>query len=138
MKADFHDAHERHWRDAESLFTALRLANADHLYGISAECGLKTIMVKLGMPVDYSGSPSEKEHQVHINKLWDKFAAFVTGSPKSHYGAALGASNPFSDWHVGQRYAAQSGFMDARVRQHKSACSRIRSLIATAKADGLL
>ena len=31
MKADFLDAHNRHWKDAELLFNAKRWANADHL-----------------------------------------------------------------------------------------------------------
>ena len=41
MNEDFLDAHLRHWTDAELLYAAQRWANADHLYGISAECGLK-------------------------------------------------------------------------------------------------
>lgn len=49
MKTDFHDAHERHWDDAERLFEAQRWANADHLYGVAAECGLKWLMVHFGM-----------------------------------------------------------------------------------------
>jgi len=44
MTADFLDAHERHWTDAEILFAQGRFANADHLYGLSAECGLKWLM----------------------------------------------------------------------------------------------
>jgi hypothetical protein len=40
MNADFLDAHYRHWQDAELLFGRGRLANADHLYGLAAECGL--------------------------------------------------------------------------------------------------
>lgn len=39
--ADFPDAHARHWQDAERLAQAGRWANADQLYGYSAECGLK-------------------------------------------------------------------------------------------------
>ncbi|WHF34964.1 hypothetical protein [Aeromonas salmonicida] len=44
MQADFLDAHARHWDDAESLLQAQRWANADHLYGMAAECGLKQLM----------------------------------------------------------------------------------------------
>ncbi len=47
MQADFLDAHERHWQDAELLLTNQRLANADHLYGMSAECGLKRLCSRL-------------------------------------------------------------------------------------------
>jgi len=41
MSIDFLDPHDRHWEDGERLFGVSRWANADHLYGLSAECGLK-------------------------------------------------------------------------------------------------
>lgn len=44
LGTDFVDAHERHWRDAELLWQHQRWANADQLYGLSAECGLKALM----------------------------------------------------------------------------------------------
>ena len=53
--ADFRDAHLRHWQDAELLFEHQRWANADQLYGLSAECGLKAVMRALGMPVGRHG-----------------------------------------------------------------------------------
>ena len=68
--ADFADAHRRHWEDAESLFDCGHWANADHLYGLSAECGLKAVMRALGMQVDDEGAPIDKEHRKHIDELW--------------------------------------------------------------------
>lgn len=44
MAENFLDAHHRHWDDAELLYQAQRWANADHLFGVSAECGLKRLM----------------------------------------------------------------------------------------------
>lgn len=61
MNPDFLDAHDRHWNDAEYLFAALRWANADHLYGLSAECGLKRLMIAFGMPVTTSGNPQRRQ-----------------------------------------------------------------------------
>lgn len=49
MQVDFLDAHFRHWEDVEQLFQQHRLANADHLYGLAAECGLKRLMMVFGM-----------------------------------------------------------------------------------------
>lgn len=43
MQSDFLDAHNRHWQDAEQLFEAQRWANADQLFGMAAECGLKSL-----------------------------------------------------------------------------------------------
>ena len=67
--ADFVDAHHRHWTDAELLFERDRWANADQLYGFSAECGLKAVMKTFGMPVDETGTPEEREHRVHVQDL---------------------------------------------------------------------
>lgn len=39
MPVDFRDAADRHFTDAGLLSQARRLANADHLYGVAAECG---------------------------------------------------------------------------------------------------
>ncbi len=60
LRADFLDAHQRHLDDAESLFQAGRLANADHLYGMASECGLKRLMAAFGMTIDSTtGSPAD-------------------------------------------------------------------------------
>ena len=67
--ADFADAHRRHLEDAELLFDRERWAKADHLYGLSAECGLKAVMRSLGMPVDAVGMPREREHRQHMPDL---------------------------------------------------------------------
>ena len=52
MRPDFFDAQQRHWVDAEHLLQAQRWANADHLYGMAAECGLKQLMLIFNMPYD--------------------------------------------------------------------------------------
>lgn len=50
MSCDFADSCQRHWDDAERLFSSGRWANADHLYGFSAESALKRLMLAFGMP----------------------------------------------------------------------------------------
>lgn len=66
MQADFLDAHERHWGDAERLFQAQRWANADHLYGMAAECGMKRLMLAFGMPYDAGKDwPASKQDRAH-------------------------------------------------------------------------
>jgi len=44
MPTDFRDAAERHFEDAGYLEAGNRPANADHLFGLSAECALKAVM----------------------------------------------------------------------------------------------
>ena len=59
------------------LFAHKRWANADQLYGYSAECGLKLVMESIGMVVDDKGVPAERRHRVHVRELWPEFIAFV-------------------------------------------------------------
>ena len=80
MQADFLDAHERHWYDAELLFTEQRWANADHLYGIAAECGLKRLMVAFGMPFDtVKNRPAELSDRSHADSVWARYESYRSG-----------------------------------------------------------
>lgn len=74
----FLDAHGRRWKDGELLYGAHRWANSDHLYGVSAECGLKAVMEKLGMVILPSGMPP-KPYDRHVDRTWDQFLTFATG-----------------------------------------------------------
>ena len=136
--ADFHAAHLRHWRDAELLFEHRRWANADHLYGLSAECGLKALMRRSGMPVGRHGAPTEREHKVHANELWQVFAAFVRGTVAGRHLHLLPAANPFDRWSIGDRYAHDRHFDCTRVRPHRSGADAVRGMVARAWEDGVL
>ena len=96
--ADYSDAHSRHWEDAELLYDDERWANADQLYGFSAECGLKAVMLSQGMPVDATGTPTEKAHKQHVHKLWEACKAFLQGRLAPQYLRLLPAGVPFDDW----------------------------------------
>ncbi len=138
MHSDFLDAYERHWEDAEHLFKANRWANADHLYGIAAECGLKRLMLAFGMRYDEShGLPHDKADRVHADGVWKRFESYRCGH---HQGAgyALPTSNPFGDWSVSQRYAHRSNFDQARAQAHQSGADTVRKLIEKAQKDGLV
>ncbi|MFC4487917.1 SAM-dependent methyltransferase [Tepidiphilus baoligensis] len=138
MQADFLDAHERHWDDAERLYQAGRWANADHLYGLAAECGLKRLMLAFGMPFDTAKDrPSNSVDRVHADGIWARFEAYRCG----HYqgaGYALPAVNAFGDWHVSQRYAHQSQFEQARAQRHQSGAASVHGLINKAQRQGLI
>jgi len=138
MESDFLDAHERHWRDAEQLLEAQRWANADHLYGIAAECGLKKLMLKFGMPFDTNKDmPKDGKDRKHANVIWTRYEAYRSGHPGGT-GYALSTDNPFQDWDVSQRYANQSHFDQARVEPHRSGAKEVRDLIRKAQLDGLI
>ena len=138
MQADFLDAHERHWSDAERLFSAGRYANADHLYGMAAECGLKRLMMRFGMVVvSGTGSPTEPKDRIHANNIWARFESYRSGKVEGvDYG--LPTPNPFDNWNVGDRYVHQSNFNHAGVQIHRTGAAAICELIKQAQRDGLL
>jgi hypothetical protein len=138
MQVDFLDAHARHWADAETLFNGQRFANADHLFGVSAECGLKKMMLVFGMPYDQAKDfPSDAKDRKHINDIWMRFESYRCGYA-SGAGYLLPATNPFHDWDISQRYAHQSGFDQIRAQSHQSGAQIVCALIKKAKIEGIL
>jgi len=136
MDADFYNAHKRHLQDAEQLFSMSRYANADHLYGIAAECGLKRLMVAFSMPVDGSGAPTDRKDRVHANKVWTRYSIYSQGPVAANY--VLNLSNPFLDWNIDQRYSSEANFDSRRVAPHKLGAMTVNGLLRKAKLQGLI
>jgi|TARA_R110000868_G_scaffold357146_1_gene618542 hypothetical protein len=138
MKTDFVDAQQRHWQDAELLFNQQRWANADHLYGFSAECGLKALMQIFGMEWDESKQkPKNDKDTKHADKIWDRYSTYQSGHV-SGTGFELPDSNPFDNWNASQRYAHRNVFHQNLVNSHKSGANNVCQLIKKAQLDGLL
>lgn len=138
MQSDFLDASERHWEDAEQLFQSQRWANADHLFGMAAECGLKKLMLAFGMPFDESKNmPKRDKDQKHINVVWARYETYRSGL---HQGTAYGLelADPFIDWRASQRYSNQVCFDKIRVEPHREGAEKVRQLIRKAQLDGLI
>lgn len=138
MNTDFLDAHHRHLRDADSLFSASRLANADHLYGMAAECGLKQLMIAFGMETDNTGAPKNRGSDwIHAEKVWTRYETYRSGHIQGvQYG--LPPSNPFEDWKAEQRYAQERCFDHARVQPHRTAAHTVRGLVKNAEKAGFI
>ena len=133
--ADYADAHRRHWEGAELLFKNSHWANADYLYGLSAECGLKAIMRKLGMKVDAKGRPEELRYRKHMPDLWSIFENFARRHSGATYLTMLENSALFKDWWIGNRYAKQSCFECANVAPHRDAADQVSKAVEHAKLD---
>ena len=136
MPIDFLDAMERHWHDAQLLGSPgqLRLANADHLDGMAAVCGLKALMAIEGMDLE-NNETHKKKYKKHINATWAHFSDFRQGTLATY---VLTSKNPFNDWLVDQRYAAEANFDAARVDNHKTGAKQVYDLVERAKDEGLL
>ncbi|MDF3883650.1 hypothetical protein [Cupriavidus basilensis] len=144
MITDYLDAHYRHLEDAEHLFGASRWANADHLYGVAAECGLKRLMIAFGMKVDTTtGTPSNRQDRVHVmetrkpDNAWDRYETYRSGH-NTAAGYVLTSTNPFIDWDVSQRYAHRRHFDQVRADSHRLGARAVRALVNKAILEGLL
>ena len=137
MRADFLDANRRHFEDAELLYANARWANADHLYGLSAECGLKRLMMLFGMQVKpMEGDPVDNRDRVHANTAWDRYEAYRSGHPAgSRY---VLPQNPFLNWDVSQRYAARTSFSEMDADVHRNGASAVRLLVDLAVMEGMI
>lgn len=136
-QADFLDAHERHWNDAELLSHAQRWANADHLYGMAVECGLKCLMMVSGMDVDASGNPIDKKYWKHAKDIWILFESCRSGRLLgTEY--ALPTRNPFHDWDISDRYAHHSHFNETRTQSRQQGGQTVCELIKKARLEGLI
>lgn len=137
MLTDFLDAAQRHWQDAEILRGQQRWANSDQLYGLSAECGLKRIMLAFGMEFDSARDwPQQPQDRKHVNEIWFRYESYRSGHPQaSTYGLPI---NPFTNWHISQRFANQSHFDHARVEAHRIGAETIQRLVRKAQRDGLI
>lgn len=138
MNTDYLDAFHRYLRDADYLFSALHLANADHLYGMAAECGLKRLMIAFGMQLDSAGAPVDrKKDWIHAEKVWGRYESYRSGNVAGDQ-FGLPSSNPFEDWKVEQRYAQEQCFTHALVEPHRSAAHNIHDLVKKAEKAGLI
>ena len=126
---DYADAHDRHWMDAESLFECLAWANADHLYGLSAECALKAVLESQEQAIC-------SLFRLHVDKLWPAFVSFAQGRIGADHLSMLPTGTPFHDWHVSQRYAHQCHFRQARVESHRNAACAVRAMLKSAIQGG--
>jgi len=138
VNSDFEDAHKRHWEDAEMLYDNDRWANADHLYGMAAECGLKCLMLVFGMPFDHTRDmPRNRPDRQHADGIWARYESYRYGHTKgTHY--ALSTANPFHDWDVSQRYANRSNFDQARAQSHQAGAKAVRRLVERARREGFI
>ncbi len=137
MSTDFRDASERHFNDGELLLSKNRLANADHLFGISAECSLKAVMVALGMATSKAGTPRDRGHKVHMPELWAAFQSFSQGRLASRYLEPLEKLNPFVDWQVDQRYWKRAAIHVSSARKHHNAAVQCQVSLGKLCLDGV-
>ena len=127
---DFENAHRRHMDDADRLYARDRFANADHLYGLGAECGLKAVMLERGvMSLDRSGKPEPKKYMRHIDELWPEFRQLAGGRQWTRDIRRMADPNPFADWSIDDRYANERCFDKATASPHREAAEVVARMV---------
>lgn len=120
---NYPEAALRHWNDAELLIENSRIENADHHYGFAAECAIKKALVML--PAFSKKGVLEETYLEHINILWDRVTHQSLQKVYPELLAVLRSKNPFSGWHVRQRYAKDGEILDKDLSLHKKFASRL-------------
>lgn len=137
MPPDFLDASKRHRDDAEQLYSMQRWANAGHLYGLAAECGLKRLMLAFGMQTNANGAPVLHDDKVHANKIWLRYETYRGNSLLGpQYGLPNG--RPFDNWDIADRYAHQSNFNNQIIEPYRNGANAVLVLIKQAELAGLI
>ena len=135
MSIDFYDAFIRHDADAKLLLKKGRWANADHHYGLAAECALKALLLKQGIPSSNGDIDRQYQHyKKHINDLWDNYQLFM----QTRIDYALPDNNTFQDWDISQRYAPVKEITEEATRKHAEAVATVKQVIRKALFDGVL
>jgi hypothetical protein len=135
VSTDYHDAAKRHMADAETL-KENSWANADHLFGVAAECGLKQVMVSLGMAIHPDGNPKDWGHKVHMPYLWPAFQSFAQGRLACRYLQPLSPDNLFYRWSIEQRYANRASITQSLADDHHTAAKQCMAAMEMAFLDG--
>lgn len=130
--ADFENAHRRHMDDADTLYARNRFANADHLYGLDAECGLKAVMLERGiLSLDDSGKPKRKRYKRRIDELWPEFL-LADQREWTRDMRRVAERNPFADWSVDDRYANERRFDETTASPHREAAEVVARMVEAA------
>lgn len=143
-------AARRHMTDAETLFTAGRLANAGQLYGFVAECGLKAMMIACGIQADADGgipgkrpAPDKGKHPMreHVPLLMTNITAdfhmIPDGVQANRYLALVPKRHDLHDWLIDHRYWRDTA-LPVSVNLWRAAAREISTMLDQAKQDGVL
>lgn len=143
--ADYPLAAKRHWYDAILLEDNRRTGNAGQLYGFSAECGVKALLVALGYPTDPDGSPAKppagtlkvREHIHQLVRIIGAINSEIAGRNGAKYTAMISNITKFSNWSTDHRYLADAAIPNS-LPVWKLAAEEVMRMLETASIDGVL
>jgi hypothetical protein len=135
VAVSFIQAAKRSWQDAQTLSPS-SFGTADHLYGLAAECALKTILVGLQL-MPASGPTSKSPLKSHIDRIWTEYNAHISGLA-GRAALLLDFVNPFGKWQVGDRYEEDLTFTVTRLDEHRHGALMAMTMLEKARYEGLV
>lgn len=102
-RVDYLASARRHCKDANTLLNAAGRPNAGQLYGLSVECGLKALLINLGVRTGSDGTIAE-DFRRHLPQLVNDMTTLPDGRPASALHAALPHLAKLHDWRIEHRY----------------------------------
>lgn len=140
--ADFAQAARRHLADASYLYARSSYANADHLAGVAAECGLKAILIEHLGGVLSRGKPAHPTRPdarfSHLPGLWGEIAKSARGRSSTAFLTVMIRPNPFQMWDVAERYSDGRHIDRKRAQHHIDAARLVLGIYQQAKLTGAL
>lgn len=119
---NYSEAASRHWSDAEFLKENQRPDNADHLYGVAAECCIKSAIIT-GHRINDENLP--KKYWEHVDLLWDLVPIQQLSRNFPGIVPIMKLANPFLNWKVAHRYAASGIVALEEIDAHRSITQRL-------------
>lgn len=142
MKVDYVVAARRHIRDAHLLQHQGRLANAGQLFGISVECGLKSLLVRGGAPVNADGDllPPYKKHMPQLDALIGGLTTLPDGRSASVLQSRLpNLASMATTWTIDHRYWNEPAIpLATSLQAWEWAALEMDALLDDAAAGGVL
>jgi hypothetical protein len=138
MLYDFHAASRRHFEAAEMLDGNTAAADAAHLYGLSAECGIKSVLLGTGVAQaagdgDFPRGPLRD----HIGGLSQAMASISAGRVFPAYLAMIQPDiASFSSWDINDRYKNETMIALGDYPRWKQAAAKVNAMLALAASQG--
>ena len=103
MTDDFAEAGQRLFKDGDYLFEKGRYGTATHLFGLSAECALKTCMQNIP-------GASRLLPRCHLPELAGRARLWFKGRRQSAIGLLLKKADYMAGWIIDNRYWPNAAF----------------------------
>jgi hypothetical protein len=104
---------KRHWQDGTTLLNARRWQAAGYHFGFAAECALKLVLFKHGIPrpTNRRGDP----YWAHFPELRTLLIRDGKGRLSQKLYDQIAHSSFMQDWHTDMRYASDGAVIEARA-----------------------